>query len=144
LELDNMRKFIVFILIFTFIFPFAALADDLPVLDIRKCIIEGKEYVGFLPADAQTLLQYRIDIPKLRLEITSFKDLVKIKDAEINTLASANSTLLETKSFLTTENVRMQKEIDNQNAWYKSPYLWFSVGLIIGTAATVTVVYLVK
>jgi len=139
-----MRKALLFILIFTCIFPCTALADDPPVLDIQNCKIDGKEYVGFLPADAQTLLQYRIDLPKLTLEITKFKDLVKIKDAEIATLTSANFTLLETKQFLITENVRLQKEITNQDAWYNNQYMWFSAGLVLGTAATVTVVYLVK
>jgi len=139
-----MRKALIFILIFMFVVPVTTFADDPPVLDIEKFTKDGKDYVGFLPADAQTLLQYRIDLPKLKLEITKFKDLVKIKDAEITTLTSANATLLETKQFLITENVRLQKEFDNRDVWYKSPYLWFSVGLVLGTAATVTVVYLVK
>jgi hypothetical protein len=142
-----MRKLIIFILLFTFIFPLSALADDPPAppeLDVKKFVLDGVEYVGFLAPDAQTLLQYRIDVPKLKLEIDKLKEKITNNKLQIEKLTSANGTLLETKQFLITENVRMQKEIDTQNAWYKSPYLWFCVGLVAGTAATVTVVYLVK
>ncbi len=127
-----------------FIVPATAFADDLPPLDMEKFTRDGKAYIGVPPPHAQILLQYRIDVPQLTLEITNFKDLVKIKDAEIKTITSANSTLLETKHFLTTENVKLQTTIDNRDAWYKSPYFTFCVGLVLGTVATVTVVYLVK
>jgi len=121
-----------------------AYAGDLPTLDIQKFTLDEKVYVGFRPADAQTLLQYRINIPKLNLKISKLSDLLEVKDAQVITLLSANTTLLETKQFLITENVRMQKELANESAWYKSAYFWFPVGLVLGTTSTITVVYLVK
>jgi len=129
-------------LILVFIFPSTAFADDPPAM--LKYVKDGKEYVCFLPVDAQTLLQYRMDIPELKLDLKKHKDLLKVKDLQIEKLTSANGTLLNTKHFLITENVRLQKEVDNRNAWYKSPYLWCCFGLVVGTAATVAVVYLVK
>jgi len=131
-------------LLLVFIFPLAALADGPPFLDINKFTLDGKTYVGFVEPDAQTLLQYRIDIPKLKLEIKEFKDIVIIKNAEIGILTSANATLLETKEFLTTENVRLQGEITNQAAWYKSPYFFFCIGLLSGFGATVAMIYAVN
>jgi hypothetical protein len=125
--------------------PQFSFADDSPpVLDIKKFELEGITYVGFLERDAQTLLQYRIDIPKLKLKIEKLEEKVKNNQLQIDTLTSANSTLLTTKDFLTTENVRMQKELDSKESWIRSPYLWFTVGLVVGVAATIAIVYAVN
>jgi len=141
-----MRKVLALLLIFTVIVPLPAFADDvaLPELDIRKFQLEDITYVGFLEKDAQTLLQYRIDVPKLKLKITTLEAKITNKALQIDTLTSANNICLEAKEFLTVENVRMQHDKDTRDSWYRSPYFWFSVGLLLGTAATVTVVYLVK
>ena len=133
------------IVVFICLFAMNSFADDIPPEpDIRKFQLEDITYVGFLEKDAATLLQYRIDIPKLKLQVTKLKAKIVNNVAQIDTLTSANHTCLEAKEFLTVENVRMQHDKDSRDAWYRSPYLWFSVGLLLGTAATVTVVYLVK
>ena len=118
-------------------------APPLP-LDIHKFSLNEKTYVGFLENDAQVLLQYRIDVPKLTLEIEKLKSKITIKELQIAKFVSANVTLLETKQFLIIENTRLQTELDSSIAWYKSQYLWFSIGLVAGTVATITVVYLIK
>jgi hypothetical protein len=132
-------------LILVLVFPLNAFADDPPPPpDMKKFELDGKIYVGFLEKDAQVLLQYRIDIPKLRKDIIKHKDLLQVKELQMDKLTSANLTLLDTKHFLITENVRLQQTLDSRDAWYRSPYFWFGVGLALGTAATVTVVYVIK
>lgn len=135
-------------LIFICVVSTSSFADDPPKKldppDMVKCVKDGKEYVCFTPNDAQALLQYRIDIPNLKLDIEKYKELVKLKDLQLETLTNANTILLDTKQFLITENVRLQRELDNRNAWYKSPYLWFCVGLVAGVTTTIVVMYIVN
>jgi len=122
-----------------------AFADTPPAeLDIHKFQLGEITYVGFLEKDAQTLLQYRMDNPKLQLKIEQQDNKIKNNQLQIATLTSANTTLLDEKKFLVVENIRLQKELDNRNAWYRNPYFAFCVGLVLGTATVITVVYCVK
>lgn len=137
------RKFLLVCILLCITLP--AVAEDPPAeLNIHKFQLGDITYVGFLTKDAQTLLQYRIDIPKLKIQIAAQKEKIENKQLQIDTLASANSTLLEIKEFMIVENVRLQKEIDKQNAWYHSPYFAFALGFVIGTATAIATVYLIK
>jgi hypothetical protein len=145
---NNTYKIIFLVFIFTCILASPAFADDPPKKldppDMIKCVKDNNEYVCFTPNDAQTLLQYRMDIPDLKLDLKKHKDLLKVKELQVEKLTNANAILLDTKHFLITENVRLQRELDNRDAWYKSPYLWFGVGLLVGAAGTITIMYIVK
>ena len=142
----RLSLFIILCILSSYAYAYAAgPADsaDTP-LDIHKFVLNDITYVGFLEKDAQTLLQYRIDIPKLNLKIVKLEEKIVNNELQMEKLASANNILLETKQFLIVENSRLQQELINSTAWYRNPYLLFSFGLLVGTAATIAVVYLVK
>ena len=119
----------------------AAVAQE---ADVRAHNIDGKDYVCFTTQDAHALLQLRIDYPKLELKIKTLEELVNIKEEEKLALLRANTNLNEQIAFFTKENVRLQERLNSADAWYKSPYLWFCVGLVVGTGAAVATVYAVK
>jgi hypothetical protein len=125
--------------------PRISFSDDVVTdLAIHKFQLEGITYIGFLVKDAQTLLQYRIDIPKLKLSVEKRDEKIKNNQLQIETLTSANSTLLEIKDVLVASNAHLQQELASRDAWYRSPYFTFCVGLLMGTAITVAAVYFIK
>jgi len=45
---------------------------------------------------------------------------------------------------LTDSNVTLQEQINDMDSWWRNPYLWLGVGIVLGTGATVGIVYAVK
>lgn len=118
----------------------SAFADE---LDVQVHAIDGKEYVCFTEADAQALLQIRIDFPKLELKVKNLAELVTVKEQEIVTMTRMLKIRDEQIVSMTEETVALQKQLESLNAWYRSPYLWVGVGLVVGVT-TVVLVYNLK
>jgi len=113
-------------------------------LDVRSIVIDGKDFVAFDVTHAQKLLDIRIKFPKLELKITKQTELLVIKELQIGKLIDITKNLTDQKSALTTENTRLQVERDKRNAWYRSPYLWFCVGMFVGAGTAVGISYATK
>jgi hypothetical protein len=124
------------------ILAFPAFADGPP--DLRKVVIDGNEFVAFTPKDAQALLDLRLKFPGYKSKMLNLEKQIANKTNQISNLELSNSNLLEQKSALSEHVANLELEIERQDAWYKSPYLWFAVGLALGTTGTIAVVYLVK
>ncbi len=125
-----------------FFTPVTALCDS-PV-DSRAITIDGKPFVAFDRESAQKLLQMRIDFPKLELTIQKQNELLHTKSSEISVLESSLTNLYTQKEILLTESINLHKRLVAAYAWYKSPYLWVCVGLVVGTSATILVMYATK
>ena len=117
-----------------------ATAQDTPP-DVRAYNIDGKSYVCFVPADAQTLLQLRIDCPKIQLELDKYKELVNVKDGEVLALTNMKDNLSQQVAVYSSEVTELSKELASANAWYKNPWLWFGVGAVVGTGASIAVLH---
>ena len=137
-------------LIFTlhFIFSFVALAQE-PIKasdppDVRVQVIDGNKFVCFTQADSLVLLQMRLDYPKMQLNLVKQDELIGIKNQETTALTVVQNNLNDQIKFYKEENVRLQKEIDSSMAWYRSPYLWFGVGAIVATGASIGIFYAAK
>jgi len=115
-----------------------------PVPDVQAHVIDGKSYVCFVTADAQTLLQLRIDCPKLQLAIDQYRELVTLKNGQITTLTGLNLNLSQQADVYKSEMVRLNEALASANAWYRNPYLWFGVGVVVGTGASIAIFYAVK
>ncbi len=113
-------------------------------LNIRKEILDGKEYGCFGKKETRSLLQLRMDFPKLQNTVKGLRKLINIKDGKIDILGQMNSNLKEQKDFLTQEIVGLRTKLDERDAWYKDPLLWWCIGVVVGTGTTVLVVYLVN
>lgn len=113
-------------------------------VDARPVDIDGEPFVAFDVNSAQILLQMRVDFPKLKLEIVKLKDQIDVRGQELAAALSANDNLVQQKDFLTNRIGDLEEQISNKDAWYRSPYLWFTCGLIVGVGATVAIVYAVN
>lgn len=114
--------------------PVAAYATD---EQIMKYTYDGHEYVCLEPATAQRLLQIYIDFPKLELKINLLEELNFNLSAQMTKEDDLQKNLQDQIKIMQDLNVNLQKTIDNQSAWYKSPWLWFSVGVIVTSGVTI-------
>jgi len=114
--------------------PVAAYATD---EQIMKYTYEGHEYVCLEPSTAQRLLQIYIDFPKLELKINLLEGLNSNLLIQMSKEDDLQKNLQEQIKIMQDLNVNLQKTIDNQSAWYKSPWLWFSVGVIVTAGLTI-------
>ena len=127
-----------------FIVYFIAFFSFLPYgwgnIDIQKTIIDGKEYVAFTPDDAKYLLELRIKFPVQQEKIKGLEDLVLNKTKQIKIM----DTMLENKNqqvtLLTDRAIYLEEELDSATAWYRSPYLWTAIGIVLGCVATISIV----
>jgi hypothetical protein len=133
-------------------FPIQAFAEDgkIPLTDkdIREVKVDGEDWVAFAPKPAQMLLELNIKFPLLERQLANMTELKLNKDKEIRILTGMNDNLKQQKVSLIDENKGLRIQLDEKNEfWYKlwrSPYLWFCVGLVVGGATTVVIVYAVK
>lgn len=108
-------------------------------VDSRVTEIDGKTFVCFDEEFSRNLLQIRINYPKLTLKIEKLEELISVKEQQLTKYATAEVQLQEQIKFLSKENANLNLQISQNGAWYKSPYLWFSFGLLVATATTITV-----
>jgi len=128
-----------FFLIMLLAFPVGA-----SEIDARPIEIDGLPFVAFDRASAQRLLEMRLNMPILQLKLDKLSELITGLNHE-NDLLSDNLDLANAKNaVMLEENVELKDVINSLDSWWRNPWLWFGVGLVVGTATTVIVVYLVK
>lgn len=120
------KVLIAYISSFLFIFP--ALGTE---KEIFPHSWNGREYVCFDPDSARELLDLTIKFPKMSLQLDKYKELSNVRALEINTLTAMHTNLTEQRILLIDENVALQKELDKTKKWYKSPWFWLGVGIVI-------------
>lgn len=121
-----------------------SLFDTLSPPDVRKCTLDGKDFVCFTPEDTQVLLEQRLNYVTLELKVQKLEEKLGLKESEIIILNKATTNLTDQIAFFSTENTRLQVQVNNQTAWYKSPYLWTGVGLLLGAGTSILIFYSVK
>ena len=118
-----------------------ALADDCTrAVSLRKGEVATCNGVLFPPSWATSAIRcIDVDLPQCKND-----SLLKLNRCRSTLLAEqqkfevCSTTLLETQRLLETAN---QTTVD---PWYKSPWLWASVGLVVGVSATIGVTYAVN
>jgi len=109
--------------------------------DIRSMSIDGVDFVAFDRESALFLLGLRVKYPKLELQLKNQDQLIKLRGVRISLLEKNLVNMNDQKVYLQDEINGLTAALDTQTAWYKSPYLWFSVGVVLGIGTTVLVVY---
>lgn len=130
------------ILIFLFIPVLQPLAFAEEVDDIRAFTIEGKKFVCFDEPSALKVLRLRLEFPKLQSKLLLLQEKIDIKNAEVETLNRTGLILQSKLGIVVNENVSLYQKLEKANAWYKSPWLWFGVGILVGGAIAVGAVAL--
>ena len=113
-------------------------------LDMRKEIIDGKEYGCFGKKETGYLLQLRMDFPNLIDTIRNQRTLLKIREEKIILMRKMNVNLQDQSNFLMKEVASLHVELNKHDAWYRSIWFLVGMGVIIGSAGTAIIVYLIK
>lgn len=135
-----MKKLFSLYLILFLIFPTVTYANDV----FKHINDEGEEFVCFTTEAAQKLLQIKIDLPKLKLKIIRLNDLLEIQEQQIGSLQNMNGILDQKNVVLLDLNKDLQERIEDDTSFWKSPWLWTGVGIVLGTVGTIGIVYAVK
>lgn len=109
-----------------------------------KQVVDGKEYACFEPKDAQRLLQIYIDFPKLELKIKALEDLDLNLTSQTKKTDELQINLGKQVDILQKVNVELQEKITDMNSWWRSPWLWFAVGVVISTGTCLGIFWAVK
>jgi len=105
--------------------------------DIRAHDIDGKKFVCFEEPAALKVLKLRLEYPKLIKKSALLEEKLGIKIKEVEILES-NIEVLETKVGIVVEgNVALAEKLEEKNAWWRNPTLWFGVGIITGAALAI-------
>lgn len=139
-----MKKIVLTYLIAFFLLPpCSSLAQDSePIkINVRVETFDGIEHLCLEEPDARDMFKMRLTYPKLQLKIDKLEKLLKIKDLEINALEGIKENMLLQKEALEEQNIALQKRLDDTNSFWKSPYLWASIGVLLGVGLTLGVVY---
>jgi len=127
-------------ILFLLAFSQSAVADA----DIRPIEIDGKPFVAFDRESAQKLLQMRIDFPLQELKLQKLAELVTNYSQELVLSDRALSIANEQNTTLLESNSNLQDRINSLDSWWRSPWLWVCVGIVVGTATTIAVTYAVN
>ena len=122
-----MRYLLVFLLLLV---PLSAFSED----DIRAHVIDSKKFVCFDEPSALKVLNLRLQFPKLERKITLLEEKLGIKNNEIALLQKNTLILQEKLGIIVTETIILQESLEQSHAWYRSPWVWFGVGLVTGGA----------
>jgi len=101
--------------------------------------------VWFDLATADALRRFRLEVPELRLQIASLE-----RAAEVQTERVAlyrESTELRASAVAQSEtqleaSLRREHQLRAElSAWYRSPALWFAVGILVASGAAIALGY---
>ena len=107
--------------------------------DIRAIQLDGKDFVAFDPEYASMLLQMRMDYPKLELRITKLVKLLDIRGLLVKKSLEMNANMEEQLGIKDTILVGLQAQINDAYSFWRSPYLWFAVGVVLATGTTILI-----
>lgn len=106
--------------------------------------IEGQKFVCFDKQWAQELLQLRLDVPKLEKEIAALEELILNRNQQIKSydviIENDRQQIVE----LSEEIRLLNKQIQNENVWWKNRWFIFGVGIVGGIASSIGIVYLIN
>ena len=112
------------------------------------CVVlyrQGIRGVWFSLDEADALRQLRLEVPELRFQLGTLEQLAVVQDERIELYresarlrAEALTALQEQLELAHQREERLSKYA---GAWYRSPVLWFSVGMMLSAATYVTIMY---
>ena len=106
--------------------------------------LDGCEYLCLSPVMAKDMFSVYNSYPDLRLRLGKSIELLEVRADTIQVMANIHINLGDQKIVLQEEVVGLRKELTNVNKWYKSPYLWTCVGIVLGTSLAVGLTYAVN
>jgi hypothetical protein len=143
-----MKAFIILFTLFCFsVCPSILLAQDSekePEESVQIVDIDGFPHLCFTVESAKKLLDRYEKFPTLELKIKTLEELIGVKADHILALEKVHEIDHERIEALIATNTGLQKALEKGDAWYYSPWLWCTIGLLVGTGVTIGISYAVK
>ena len=137
------KVFILFILLNTF-FSNTIIAEEKCPLSAIEAEISGCDYLCLKPVLAKEMFVLYETYPDLQLRLGKSLELLEVRADTIQLMANIHINLGDQKIVLQEEVIGLRNTINTMDAWYKSPYLWACVGIVLGVGLTVGVTYAVN
>lgn len=118
--------------------------SDVPLMDVRVVSIDDDKWLAFTMEDAKALLKMRLDYPKMELVLERFSDSLRIKEKIILNQEGIIANQGEQIFVLEGDNTKLRKELNSERKWYKDPWFWFAMGLVLGGGTVAAVTWSVK
>lgn len=127
------------------------IADDLKAQTLRKggvakfdgilfsipLVVKMKVEKSFLEKKCEEQVRYESEKVIAKWKAKLEKNTI-IHEAMIRKLKAEGSMLNEQLDYCHEE---LEDQISSSSPWYESPYLWFPVGVIVGSGMTIAIVY---
>lgn len=112
--------------------------------DAIEAEIDSCEYLCLSPILAKDMYTAYMSYPDLQLRLGKSLELLEVRADTIQLMADIHINLGEQKIVLQEEVVGLRNQINTMDAWYKSPYLWTCIGIVLGIGTTVGITYAVN
>ena len=103
----------------------------------------GVRGVWFSLAEADAIRRMRLEVPELRLQINRLERMTEVQGERIDLYRNATDLRAEAMRLL---QAQLDASLDRETrlrrqmgAWYRSPALWLTVGVLVTTAAYVAI-----
>lgn len=103
--------------------------------------LNGVRGVWFRLDEADGIRRLRLEVPELRLQVQTLEQMAEVQAERVTALREATRLRAEATAQATTQleaslsrEAQLRSEV---NAWYRSPALWFAVGVVVTAAAGV-------
>ncbi len=113
-----------------------------------SCVVltrDGVRGVWFSLEEAESIREMKLIMPELTLQLSSFERIAVINEKRIEgyqEITYEQQKMIELLQMqLNTATEREAHLRENTKAWYRSPALWLSVGVIVSTAAYVAITF---
>jgi len=135
--------------IFLLLIPVTALGDDTvppePLIDIRTHTFgDGITFVCFTENDSRNILLLRLQFTDIKNKLAKYEEWITVKTKQISKLEEANGYLGSTVDAYRSETILLKAALEASDAWYRNPYVWFSVGIIVGGGVGAAIFYAAK
>ncbi len=107
--------------------------------DVKVIQQNKNSYVCFPPADAQKLLQLRLDFPNLQLKLEKLESLVLLADTQRQKLQLQLDDVSLALSEQYEVNTQLEQELEQKPEWYKNTTFYALVGFVSGVFLGVVV-----
>jgi hypothetical protein len=107
-------------------------------------VMDGSKKMCFPIRESFELLDLKMKFPDLQDEIKALKARIVVKEEINKNLENQNLLLQEQVVVLETDNKSLHEKMEDGDSFFKSPYFWTPVGVVLGIALTLGVMYAIK
>lgn len=112
--------------------------------DTQLLEVQGQKGMWFPMAKAKQLLSDVSELPKIRDQLALIEKRLELEKTRTDLLDRNVKTVEQIAVSWKTTAEAQAKLLANKDPWWRHPYLWTAVGLVVGIGTTVGITYAVK